>query len=67
MAASLSIQDSGESYKDCLGPKKRYSMNPSLKELSGPEEQHKVCRESETTEQWAGVGPAPGTLCQQGG
>lgn len=59
MAASLSLQrqqpSSAESYKDCLGPKQRSSMNPSSKELSGPGEQHKVCREPETTEQWAGV------------
>ena len=49
MAASLSLQrqrpPSGESYKDCLGPKKRSSMNLSSKELSGQKSNTK-CAES---------------------
>lgn len=46
---------------------KKELQHESQFELSGPEEQHKVCRESTTTEQRAGVAPALGTLCQQAG
>lgn len=44
---------------------KSSSMNPSLNFL-GPEEQHKVCRESTITEQWAEVEASPGHFVPAG-